>query len=61
VPAAIEELQKHFTVSYNDNLSLLTIRGTTPEILEQAKTGRTIMLSQSTRRTARLVVAEKNN
>ena len=61
VPAAIEELQKHFTVSYNDNLSLLTIRGTTPEILEQAKTGRTIMLSQTTRRTARLVVAEKNN
>lgn len=60
VPEAIKELQRHFNVSYNDNLSLLTIRGTTPEILEKAKEGRTIMLSQTTRRTARLVVAEKN-
>ena len=56
VPGAIEALQRHFNVSYNDQLSLLTIRGTTPEILEQAKDGRTIMLSQTTRRTARLVV-----
>lgn len=58
VPAAIDELQAHFKVSYNDRLSLLTIRGTTPEILEKAKAGRTIMLSQTTRRTARLVVKE---
>lgn len=56
VPAAIEELQKHFNVSYNDGLSLLTIRGTTQDVLERAKAGRTIMLSQTTRRTARLVV-----
>ncbi len=58
VPAALKELNEHFKVSYNDNLSLLTIRGTTPEILERAKAGRTIMLSQTTRRTARLVVKE---
>lgn len=58
VPEAIEELKKHFNVTYNDHLSLLTIRGTTPEILERAKAGRTIMLSQTTRRTARLVVKE---
>ena len=58
VPEAIDELQHHFNVSYNDHLSLLTIRGTTPEILERAKAGRTIMLSQTTRRTARLVVKE---
>ena len=60
VPEAITELQQHFKVSYNDRLSLLTIRGTTPEILAKAKAGRTIMLSQTTRRTARLVVAENN-
>lgn len=60
VPAAIEALQEHFSVSYNDHLSLLTIRGTTPEILERAKAGRTIMLSQTTRRTARLVVKESD-
>ena len=58
VPEAIEALQVHFNVTYNDHLSLLTIRGTTPELLEQAKQGRTIMLSQTTRRTARLVVKD---
>ena len=58
VPEAMSELKQHFNGSYNDHLSLLTIRGTTKEILEQAKDGRTIMLSQTTRRTARLVVAE---
>jgi aspartate kinase len=58
VPEAIEELQNRFNVTYNDRLSLLTIRGTTPEIIERAKAGRTIMLSQTTRRTARLVVKE---
>ena len=59
VPEAIKELQVHFDVTYNENLSLLTIRGTTPEILDRAKAGKTIMLSQTTRRTARLVVVEK--
>ena len=58
VEEAIEELKQHFNVTYNDHLSLLTIRGTTPEILERAKDGRTVMLSQTTRRTARLVVKE---
>lgn len=58
VPAAIEALKQHFDVTYNDNLSMLTIRGTTPEILERAKTGRTVMLSQTTRCTARFVVKE---
>ena len=59
VSEAIQELRTHFNVTYNENLSLLTIRGTTPEILEQAKAGKTIMLSQTTRRTARLVVVEQ--
>ncbi|MBQ7631532.1 MAG: aspartate kinase [Paludibacteraceae bacterium] len=58
VPEAIEALQAHFKVSYNDGLSLLTIRGTTPDILEAAKAGREILLTQTTRRTARLVVKE---
>lgn len=61
VSPAIEELNKHFKVSYNDHLSLLTIRGTTPQIIDNAKAGRTIMLSQTTRRTARLVVKEEEN
>lgn len=61
VPEAIEALSEHFNVTYNDRLSLLTIRGTTPEILEKAKAGRTIMLCQTTRRTARLVVKEEHD
>lgn len=61
VPDALEALKARFNVSYNDHLSLLTIRGTTPEILERAKAGRTIMLSQTTRRTARLVVKDNGN
>lgn len=61
VADAIEALSVHFNVTYNDHLSLLTIRGTTPEILEKAKAGRTIMLSQTTRRTARLVVKEEHD
>lgn len=60
VPAAIEALKQHFNVSYNDHLSLLTIRGTTPYVVEKAKDGRTVMLSQTTRRTARLVLTEEN-
>ncbi len=59
VPDAIKALSEHFQVTYNDHLSLLTIRGTTPEILDRARSGRTIMLSQTTRRTARLVIKEE--
>lgn len=58
VQPALDELSEHFKVSYNDHLSLLTIRGTTPEILDKARDGRIIMLSQTTRRTARLVIKE---
>ncbi len=60
VADAIKELQAHFNVTYNENLSLLTIRGTTPEILAHAQAGKQIMLSQTTRRTARLVVVENH-
>ena len=61
VPEAIEALSEHFNVTYNDRLALLTIRGTTPEILDKARAGREIMLSQTTRRTARLVIKENDN
>lgn len=58
VPDAIAELKNAFRVTYNDGLSLLTIRGTSPEILRQEQEGREILLTQTTRRTARLVVKE---
>lgn len=60
VQAAIEALQDDYKVSWNEGLSLLTIRGTTPEILRHEQAGRTILLSQTTRRTARFVIKETN-
>ncbi len=60
VQDAIEALQDDYKVSWNEGLSLLTIRGTTPEILRRAQEGRTILLSQTTRRTARFVIKETN-
>lgn len=55
---AINELSADYRVTYNNGLSLLTIRGTTPEILDREQANRTILLSQKTRRTARLLVKE---
>ncbi len=55
---AIDLLQKDYAVTFNDNLSLLTIRGTTPEIVEDATRGKQILLAQTTRKTARFVILE---
>ncbi len=56
VEEAIEELQRDYRVTYNEGLSLLTIRGTTPQIIARETLGKTILLSQTTRRTARYVM-----
>ena len=58
VPQAIEQLQETYRVTWNENLSLLTVRGTTPEILKREQEGRDILLSQLTRRTAKLVIKD---
>ena len=58
VMPAIEQLQEAYRVTWNENLSLLTIRGTTPDILKQEQQGRDILLSQLTRRTAKLVIKD---
>jgi aspartate kinase len=58
VAQAIEQLQDDYRVTWNENLSLLTVRGTTPEILKQEQAGRDILLSQLTRRTAKLVIKD---
>ncbi len=54
---AIEELQQSYAVTFNENLSLLTIRGTTPAVIQEVTEGKNILLSQTTRRTARFVIA----
>lgn len=55
---AIRMLSELYAVTYNEHLSLLTIRGTTPELIEHEQQGRTILLSQLTRRTAKFVISE---
>ncbi len=56
---ALAELQNDYTVTFNDNLSLLTIRGTTPALIEEVTAGKDILLTQTTRRTARFVIREE--
>ncbi len=58
VEQAIEQLKVAYRVTWNDNLSLLTVRGSTPEILKREQEGRDILLSQLTRRTAKLVIKD---
>ena len=58
VDQAIQQLQEAYRVVWNEGLSLLTIRGTTPEILKREQEGRDILLSQLTRRTAKLVIKD---
>lgn len=58
VAQAIKQLQEAYRVTWNENVSLLTIRGTTPEILKREQEGRDILLSQLTRRTAKLVIKD---
>lgn len=55
---AIRELSERYRVSWNEGLSLLTIRGTSPEIIARETEGRQILLSQMTRRTARYLMKD---
>ncbi len=54
--AALDELANEFKVSYNTDLELLTIRGSNDAIVAETTAGRTIMLSQRTRRMARFIL-----
>jgi aspartate kinase len=55
---AIDELGNDFKVTYNDGLELLTIRGITDEIVRQTTSGRSILLTQRTRRSGRFLMKE---
>jgi aspartate kinase len=47
-----------FSCKYNDNVELLTVRHYTPEILADLLDGRTILLEQRSRQTARFVLTK---
>ena len=53
---ALDELRNDFKVTYNDGLELLTIRGITDEIVQRTTFGRSILLTQRTRRSGRFLM-----
>jgi len=57
--SALDELSNEFRVNYNENLELLTIRAKNDAIIRETTEGRTILLSQHTRRNVRFLMKEE--
>lgn len=53
-----KELQTEFNISYNQNVSLYTIRHFTEQALEEVQKNKTILLQQTNRETVQLVVKD---
>jgi aspartate kinase len=56
---ALDELGNDFKVNYNEKLELLTIRSVNDKVADETTAGRTILLSQRTRRSARFLMKEE--
>ncbi len=56
VKALIQALGKEYIVHVNDNVSLLTIRHFTPEIIFELTKGKQILLKQETRKTVQVIM-----
>ncbi len=56
IKALVQALGKDYKVSVNDNVSLLTIRHYTPEVLFELTKGRQILLKQETRKTVQVIM-----
>lgn len=56
VDAFIRDLKPEFTLVYNDNVEMLSIRHYTNEAIRKISSGREILLEQRTRSTVRIVV-----
>src|SRR5690606_17887577 len=56
--SALDELGNDFKVSYNGGLELLTIRGANDSIISETTTGRELLLTQRTRKSARFLMRE---
>jgi aspartate kinase len=54
----IELFKPEFSCKYNENVELLTIRHYTPEIIADLLAGRTVLLEQRSRQTARFVLTK---
>lgn len=58
--SAIAELKEEFSIRYNTNLELLTVRHYTKDIIERITSNRLVYLQQRTRSTARFVIESEN-
>lgn len=56
--AALDELGNDYKVTYNDNLELLTIRGATNANIAENTNNRDVLLTQRTRRIARVIMRQ---
>lgn len=56
IESLIDDLKAEFTVAYNDNVEMLSIRHYTPEAIERITSQREILLEQRTRSSVRFVV-----
>jgi aspartate kinase len=54
--AALDELANDFKVTFNENVELLTIRGANEKIITENTLNREILLTQRTRRNARILM-----
>ena len=57
LPGAINDLRNDYSVRYNKNLKLLTIRHYTQDKIDELVGGRIVFLEQKTRSTARYVIS----
>jgi aspartate kinase len=60
LPGALHELGLDFSVKYNKNLELLTIRHYTDSVVDEKTQGREVLLQQKTRSTIRVVVRSED-
>ncbi|RLD32313.1 MAG: aspartate kinase, partial [Bacteroidetes bacterium] len=58
LPGLISELQKEFSVKYNDGLQLITIRHYDKETINKLTAGKDILLEQRSRITVQMVVKD---
>jgi len=56
IKALVQALGQDYKVHVNDNVSLLTIRHYTPEIIFELTKGRQILLKQETRKTVQVIM-----
>ncbi|HOP03541.1 MAG TPA: aspartate kinase [Tenuifilaceae bacterium] len=57
LPGAINELRNEYSVRYNKNLNLLTVRHYTKEKVDELLSGKSVFLEQKTRSTARFITS----